>query len=212
MQSSNKNIQIPEMTTFENSMGPYILHSHIEDSFAKKLYEEGKKIPKKNDASKFLASRIKKVRNYNIEEWLTQGLLPYINKWIDGWNKFSKSNYYPPNAVLKSIWINFQNAGETNAEHSHPNADLSFVIYLKIPETISNNYKNFLSNPSHTGAPPGSIFFKYGEYQRLAVDGRVICPTEKSILMWPGYLRHGVQPFTCEGIRISVAGNISFLD
>ena len=57
MQSSNKNIQIPEMTTFENSMGPYILHSHIEDSFAKKLYEEGKKIPKENDASKFFCLR-----------------------------------------------------------------------------------------------------------------------------------------------------------
>ena len=212
MQSSNQNIQIPEKIIFDNVMGPYILHSHIEDNFAKKLFEEGKKIPEENDFSKFLASRIKKVRKYNIEEWLTQGLIPYTNKWIDGWNKFSKGNYYPSNAVLKSIWINFQSAGETNAEHSHPNADLSFVIYLNIPRSISNDYKNFLSNPSHTGAPPGSIFFKYGEYQRLAVDGRVICPTEKSILMWPGYLRHGVQPFTGEGKRVSVAGNISFID
>ena len=93
----------------------------------------------------------------------------------------------------------------------HVKKDINELV-LNIPKSISNNYKIFLSNPSHTGAPPGSIFFKYGEYQRLAVDGRVICPTEKSILMWPGYLRHGVQPFTGEGIRVSVAGNISFID
>ena len=73
MQSSNQNIQTPEKIIFDNVMGPYILHSHIEDNFAKKLFEEGKKIPEENDFSKFLASRIKKVRKYNIVEWLTQG-------------------------------------------------------------------------------------------------------------------------------------------
>ena len=58
--------------------------------------------------------------------------------------------------------INFQNAGETNSEHSYPNADLSFVIYLKFPNNIKDDYNKFISNSNHTGALPGSLLFKYG--------------------------------------------------
>ena len=116
------------------------------------------------------------------------------------------------NLVLEEIWINFQKAGESNPEHVHEGSDLSFVIYLKVPQQIRADADRFLSNRLHKGAPPGSILFKYGEYRDFAVDGRVLCPQENTILMWPSYLRHGVTPFDCDEIRISVAGNIKFLD
>ena len=25
---------------------------------------------------------------YNIEPWISNGILPYINMWVDGWNFF----------------------------------------------------------------------------------------------------------------------------
>ena len=89
MNELNKHNQmVQEPLAFQNCWGPYVLHSYIEKSFAKKLLKAGEKIPVENDASKILASRIKKVRKYNIEKWIIEGLIPYTNKWINGWNKF----------------------------------------------------------------------------------------------------------------------------
>ena len=73
----------------------------------------------------------------------------------------------------------------------HGDADLSFVIYLKVPQHIEDYY-SFLLDKTHTGSPPGSITFKYGEYHDFAVAGKYICPRENTILMWPSYLRHAV--------------------
>ena len=195
---------------FINRWGPYVLQANLDEDFAKKLLEVGKKIPVEEDASKGLASRIKRVRYYKKESWITQGLIKYTNKWIDEWNEFSGNNFAPENASLQSIWINFQKSKEFNPEHVHGDADLSFVIYLKVPQQIIEDYYSFLLDKTHTGSPPGSITFKYGEHHDFAVAGKYICPRENTILMWPSYLRHAVPPFDCKGTRISVAGNLKF--
>ena len=102
-----------------NWWGPYILYSEINKNITKRLYEEGKKLTPKNDAKRNLASRIDRVRYYSDTQWIAEALLPYTNKWVDGWNKFSSENFRPNNASLASVWINFQKAGETNPEHTH---------------------------------------------------------------------------------------------
>ena len=195
-----------------NWWGPYILYSEINKNITKRLYEEGKKLTPRNDAKRNLASRIDRVRYYSDTQWIAEALLPYTNKWVDGWNKFSSENFRPNNASLASIWINFQKAGETNPEHTHGGADLSFVIYLKVPEAIKLEYENFNKNKTHTGNPPGSLSFKYGEYQPYTVGGRNICPREDSIIIFPSRLRHYVSAHECSETRVSVAGNIVFLD
>lgn len=205
-----KNNDIP--ITHINYWGPYILMSEINKIFANKLLTEGKKLTIETDNKRRLASRIDKVRSYKEETWISEGLIPYVNGWLKGWNKFSNQNYEPQSAKLSAIWINFQEAGEPNPEHIHGDADLSFVIYLDIPDEIIYEYENFLYNRKNRSCPPGSIFFNYGEYNRFAVGGRNICPKENTILIWPSYLRHGVAPFEFKGTRISVAGNILFLD
>ena len=195
-----------------NNWGPYILNSSVDKKFSKKLLEEGNKISEQYGVKKNLASRISRVRKFNDELWISEGLIPYVNEWLEGWNNFSRKSFYPKDANLSSVWINYQEAGEHNPEHIHSSADLSFVIFLKIPKEIEIEFNNFHVIKDHAFYPPGSIFFNYGEYHRLAVGGRYLCPKENSILMWPGYLRHGVTPFDFMGTRISVAGNISFLD
>ena len=54
-------------------------------------------------------------------------------------NEFSENNFAPENASLQSIWINFK-IKEFNPEHAYGDADLSFVIYLKVP----TNYRRLL--------------------------------------------------------------------
>ena len=81
---------------------------------------------------------------------------------------------------------------------------------MKVPKEIEFN--NFHVIKDQAFYPPASIFINYGEYHRLALGGLYLCPKENSILTWSGYLRHGVTPFYFMGTRISLAGNISFLD
>ena len=69
-------------------MGQYILYSPINKNITKRLYEEGKKIKVSNDAKKNLASKIDRVRYCSDNQWIAEALLPYTNRWMDGWNKF----------------------------------------------------------------------------------------------------------------------------
>ena len=193
-------------------MGQYILYSPINKNITKRLYEEGKKIKVSNDAKKNLASKIDRVRYCSDNQWIAEALLPYTNRWMDGWNKFWSENFRPNNAHLAFVWINFQKAGETNSEHTRGGADLSFVFYLKVPEAIKIEYEKFNKNKTLTGTPPGSIGFKYGEYQSFTVGGRNICPREDSIIIFPSRLRHYVTAHECAETRVSVSGNIVFLD
>ena len=195
-----------------NNWGPYILNASVDKKFTKKLLEEGSKIPEQYGVKKNLAGRISAVRKFNDELWISESLIPYVNQWLEGWNNFSRKSFYPKDANLSSVCINYQEAGEHKPEHIHSSNDLSFVIYLKVPKEIEIEFNNFHANKDLVFYPPGSIFFNHGEYHRFAVCGRYLCPKENSILMWPGYLRHGITPFEFMGTRISVTGNINFLD
>ena len=65
-----------------NNWGPYILNTSIDKKFTKKLLEEGNKISKQYGVKKNLASRINRVRKFNDELWISEGLIPYVNEWL----------------------------------------------------------------------------------------------------------------------------------
>ncbi len=192
--------------------GPYIHFGEIDSQFAQKLLNEGKKLTKSDDFSRSLVSKIDKTLCYKEEKWLTYGIMPHVKDWISSWNRITKEGFSPHSAQLTRCWINFQNSGEYNPVHTHEFVDLSFVIYLQVPLCIKDEYLKFQKEKSDTGCPPGSIVFSYGEYNRFSVSARNILPRENKIIMWPSYVRHEVPAFHSEGTRISVAGNIRFLE
>ena len=194
-----------------NYWGPYILYQNLDKSFSNKLLNEGKKLTQKNDWSKNLVGQLNKQLAYKIQPWITNGVVPYVNMWVDGWNHFSGMQFQANSASLEGVWINFQKPGDYNPEHTHGGADLSFVMYLRVPKSIREDYYKHTSSPKNRDSPPGAINFKYVEYNKFAVSGRHICPRENTIYMFPSYVRHQVAAFSGEGERISVAGNIIFL-
>lgn len=122
--------------------------------------------------------------------------------------------------TLTSLWINYQKATEYNPLHCH-SGDISFVIYLNVPEEI----KQELNNTSDS--PPGCILFKYGELSRFtdpymndskrdAIETMLLPKIEHAIMpstgdmyIFPSYLNHSVTSFyTPDVTRISVSGNI----
>ena len=67
-----------------NNWVPYILNTSVDKKFTKKLLEEGNKISEQYEVKKNLASRISSVRKFNDELWISEGLIPYVNEWLEG--------------------------------------------------------------------------------------------------------------------------------
>ena len=84
--------------------------------------------------------------------------------------------------------------------------DLSFVIYLNIPDGIYEENKNFVGK----SAGPGSISFRYGEFNNWAVHLKCFLPKKGDIFIFPAQLAHTVYPFKSAGHRISVSGNFIY--
>jgi len=121
-------------------------------------------------------------------------------KQSDGWGSVKK-----PKFLLRSLWCNFQKKHESNPPHDHSDS-LSFVIYLQIPEELKKE------NAAYEGrsAGPGGIQFMYSSgADRRCITYQSHFPTEGDMFIFPASLTHYVTPFTSEGTRISVAGNIA---
>ena len=93
---------------------------------------------------------------------------------------------------------------EFNPPHDHSDA-LSFVIFLKVPEEIIEEQKNYKGN----SGGPGSLGFIYGEGNRQAITYQSITPRERDMFIFPAWVKHYVAPFYSDVTRISVSGNIA---
>ena len=95
---------------------------------------------------------------------------------------------------------------EYNPMHTHY-GDYSFVLFLQTPDLSKekNNYEG-------TSSPPGFLGFHFGEPQpkghRYTTYSRYFEPKKNLLIMFPCLLQHWVSPFTTDGERISVSGNL----
>lgn len=117
--------------------------------------------------------------------------------------------------ILESLWVNFQKCNEYNPPHAH-GGDISFVIYLDIPDEIKN--ETFIGHST----PNGSISFIYGnttlshKKENILIDllqpKTLIThlPENGEMFIFPSYLVHYVESFTSIDVeRISVSGNVT---
>jgi hypothetical protein len=117
--------------------------------------------------------------------------------------------------ILESLWVNFQKYNEYNPPHAH-GGDISFVIYLDIPDEIKN--ETFIGHST----PNGSISFIYGnttlshKKENILIDllqpKTLIThlPENGEMFIFPSYLMHYVESFTSVDVeRISVSGNVT---
>ena len=128
-----------------------------------------------------------------------------VNIYDQVWDKWRNSDKPSKNKYLvKSMWVNYQRQHEFNPPHDHSD-DLSFVIYLKIPEEIKKEYEEYKGKSSG----PGGISFIYGEGNRQAITYQAHFPEEKDLFIFPAWLKHYVAPFKSNVERISVSGNLA---
>ena len=105
---------------------------------------------------------------------------------------------------LESLWANFQGPGDFNPPHSHGGA-LSWVIYLQIPDELTEENKQYKG----TSAGPGGITFSYGDGPREVITYQTFLPQTGDMYIFPAWLQHWVYPFKSNVERISVSGNVT---
>ena len=126
---------------------------------------------------------------------------PYLNIFGGAYQNWYGKTITKTNILM--TWVNFMRAGEFNPPHTHPNCDLSSVLFIKIPEALKEEHKKFTG----TGTGPGSLSFTYGEFQPHAISTRYFFPEEGDFFIFPATLTHFVAPFMSEVERVSMSAN-----
>jgi len=128
---------------------------------------------------------------------------PYLQAFGEAYHHWYGKTIHQTSILM--TWVNFMRAGEFNPPHTHPDCDLSSVLFIKIPEALKEEHKKFTG----TGSGPGSLSFIYGEVQPHGISNRVFFPEEGDFFIFPATLTHFVAPFMSEGERISMSANFN---
>ena len=190
--------------------GPLLMDVEIEDEVISLLLEKGKESQKKHlDARKNLAAVINKAYYFEEVEWFYPIFDPYVNAYIEAVSDYKTDAFknIPTTWIMKNLWINYQKANEYNPPHSH-GGDLSFVIYLQVPEEIVK--ENEETRNEHNNEGPGMICFDFGHDMQFSIHGKIVMPKVGQAFIFPAWLPHHVLAFKSDVERISVSGNIIF--
>ena len=190
--------------------GPYLAEMPVNPDYCAKLLKLGKKLKKSHRSN--LAGQIHHEYIYPLETepWIFNEFQIYINTWIEGFKKFShRDPQYNPKYRLEQIWINRMRAKEYNPIHVHTHCDLSFVLFLEVPQRMLNERKR--TPLTNVGGKPGDLCFLYGEEAWGSLTEKRFTPVVNTLFIFPATLRHQVLHFNSKVIRTSVAGNIKLL-
>ena len=186
--------------------GPCVLKLKITDEFFELLKKESEASVKEElSYTHRLAGIIQKEYKLRDLKIIQPFMKDLVNIYDQVWDKWRNSDKPSKNKYLiKAMWVNYQRQHEFNPPHDHSD-DLSFIVYLKIPKEIKEEYDNYKGKASG----PGGISFIYGEGNRQAITYQAHFPEEKDLFIFPAWIKHYVAPFYSDVTRISVSGNIS---
>ena len=159
----------------------------------------------------------------SIWSWLEEEVSLYIKNILKDIDvRFSEKSKVSKNlsieTSIESMWTVSQFENEYNPVHFHTemkspedissNVQVSSVLYLKVPKSISRGLKN------KKGSPDGAIeFISQGfgsELQSLSTGSRRFRPVAGHLYIFPSWLLHTVYPFVGKGERRSLSFNSSF--
>jgi hypothetical protein len=126
-------------------------------------------------------------------------------------------------AEVSDAWTVHSYEGDYNPLHDHGSETpigLSCILYLKVPEQIAN-----LPNPtedfgglnSSSGAVDGFTYFTWGTNGMRDVNmlrpitEEYVKPEVGTLIMFPSWLRHSVNPFFGDGERRTFSANINVM-
>ena len=180
--------------------GPFLYRTKLSKEEIDKIKSLCKKNNKK-DYRKKLAGLLKE--EYSIDKnKLFSIISPYLQSYYKGYFDYT-GKVLGKKINLKGSWVNFMKKNEFNPLHNHSD-DLSFVIFVQIPEALVEENKQTITS----GTKPGSISFIINFQSLHSISCRDFFPEEGDFFIFPANLTHFVNPFKSDVERISVSGNI----
>ena len=212
------------------ALGPFLVQTKIEQEFIDLLLEKGDECRKKNldyaynSKHQFqlapwkvpLAGMVREAHYYDNKEyakWFLPKISPYIDEYIKEVSDYSSAPAFRgPKQMLDmdfvdipSLWVNYQKGSEYLPPHNH-DGDLSFVIYLQVPDEIKKESEEVIGS----GSFPGHINFDYGVQLPFSNNCFRHLPEVGDLFIFPAWLKHHVYSFKADVERISVSGDIFF--
>lgn len=106
--------------------------------------------------------------------------------------------------VIREMWLNENGPGASNKAHVHPGAFLSGVYYVSAPAECGNiEFHDPVAERVMAPYPVAGDTTRSGEAIEYSVK-------EGLMLLFPAWVRHGVQPNRSRHARVSVSFNIGF--
>jgi len=188
--------------------GPCLWKTKVNRNLCVELLERSKQPNvRANSYNKYLSANIEEEYGYLPEDltWFAEKFNPYVELYLTSGQVWYKKliEKGPLKFNLAHMWTNYMKKGDSSAMHVHEDSNISFVIYLKVPDALKQE-QNFSGNY----ASPGSISFFYGEKLDNFIGSYHFLPEEGDMFMFPSQLRHLVVPFRSDVVRISAAGNL----
>ena len=120
-------------------------------------------------------------------------------------NMFSEAYSISNELEVGNMWININGFKDYNKLHSHHNALFSGVYYVKTPDKCGNIV---FDNPSQDAMEHTYHNTKFKGYNSFNSITHWRQAKENSLLVFPGWLKHGVEPNLSNEKRISISFNI----
>jgi len=182
--------------------GPLLMKSSVEEDFRLELLKRASKLHMNHNDN--LAGHIEKEYCFDTDDkhYFMDKMKPYMERYINDLNKYINLSKPKKHCELKNLWVNYMQKGEYNPPHIHGDS-LSFVIYLDVPQEITNESNNYTA--THEG--PGTVDFMFGETMPDIRNHYNIKPKNGDLFLFNALLKHWVAPFKSQKTRISMAGN-----
>jgi uncharacterized protein (TIGR02466 family) len=108
---------------------------------------------------------------------------------------------------IENFWFNINHKNHTNAVHTHDNSFISGVFYLKARHGHGNInfYKSY--GQDFIVASQATI----GQFTSLSASAMSFVPESQKLIMFPGWLPHGVERNELDEDRISISFNVKII-
>ena len=103
---------------------------------------------------------------------------------------------------LNEVWKNTYHRYYHQESHSHPNSELSFVIFMN--DYSENDAKFYFLNERNRVTSTTWLSLSEGMEDSIYIE-----PKKGDILFFPSHMIHGVTPHQSDIPRITISGNIS---
>ena len=159
--------------------------------------------------------------NFSTESDVGEAVSSILEKLAVTYMKNVTQNDY--DAKISDAWTVHSYEGDYNPLHDHGSETpigLSCIMYLKVPDQIAalpNPYEDFEGLNGATGAVDGFTYFAWGNHGMRDVNmlrpatEEYVKPEVGTLIMFPSWLRHSVNPFFGEGERRTFSANINIM-